>query len=82
MKRKESKKLTKHTMMLYEGQIDTLQEFHPRLGAAKVIRTLIDDHIRSVKEGVARKIDPPEPTKLKIEEILPTEEESFDVGHG
>lgn len=69
MKRKESAPLTKHTIKLYSGQLDKLQELHPRLGASKVIRTLIDDHIRSVEEGVAKSMEPPK-SDIKLEEIL------------
>lgn len=71
MQRKETQPLTKHTLNLYEGQLDKLQELHPRLGAAKVIRTLVDDHIRSVAEGVAQRMEPVPPTRVAIEEILP-----------
>ncbi len=70
MQRKETKPITKHTLNLYAGQLDKLQELHPRLGAAKVIRTLIDDHIRRQEEGLAQ-ISPPIPeATLKLEEIL------------
>lgn len=70
MKRKEDRPITKHTLNLYAGQLDKLQELHPRLGAAKVIRTLIEDHIRSNAEGAAQRFDPiPEPN-VKLEDIL------------
>lgn len=70
MKRKETAPLTKHTLNLYEGQLDKLQELHPRLGAAKVIRTLIDDHLRNVAEGAAQRFEPVPETQVKLEEIL------------
>lgn len=70
MKRKEDKPMTKHTLNLYEGQMERLQELHPRLGAAKVIRTLVDDHIRAADERFAQGAHPvPTPT-VKLEEIL------------
>ena len=70
MKRKEDRPISKHTLNLYAGQLDKLQELHPRLGAAKVIRTLVDDHIRSVAEGAAQKFDPiPEPN-VELKELL------------
>lgn len=70
MKRKEDLPITKHTLNLYAGQLDRLQELHPRLGAAKVIRELVKDHIRAVEEGLAQKpFAPPTPT-VKLEEIL------------
>lgn len=70
MKRKESRPITKHTLNLYKGQLDKLQELHPRLGAAKVIRTLVDDHIRSVDEGAAQRFAPVPETEINLEEIL------------
>jgi hypothetical protein len=71
MKRKEDRPISKHTLNLYEGQLDKLQELHPRLGAAKVIRTLVDDHIRSVAEGLNQISDPLPIPNVNIEEILP-----------
>jgi hypothetical protein len=70
MKRKESRPISKHTLNLYEGQLDKLQELHPRLGAAKVIRTLIEDHIRSIEEGVAQVVEPVPELNVKLEDIL------------
>lgn len=71
MKRKEDRPISKHTLNLYEGQLDKLQELHPRLGAAKVIRTLVDDHIRSVAEGLNQIAEPLPIPNVDIEEILP-----------
>ncbi len=71
MKRKEDRPITKHTLNLYAGQLDQLQALHPRLGAAKVIRTLVDDHIRSVAEGAAQRFEPIPESNVSIEEILP-----------
>jgi hypothetical protein len=70
MKRREDRPITKHTLNLYAGQLDKLQEMHPRLGAAKVIRTLIEDHIRSVAEGVAQRIEPIPEANVQLEELL------------
>lgn len=71
MKRKEDRPISKHTLNLYSGQLDKLQELHPRLGAAKVIRTLVDDHIRSVNEGAAQRFEPIPEATVEIEDILP-----------
>ena len=70
MIRKEDHKITKHTINLFEGQLDKLQELHPRFGAAKVIRTLIEDHIRSVAEGSAQRFAPIPETTATLEDIL------------
>lgn len=71
MKRKEDRPISKHTLNLYTGQLDKLQELHPRLGAAKVIRTLVDDHIRSVDEGLNKIAEPFPELNINLEEILP-----------
>jgi len=71
MKRKEDRPISKHTLNLYTGQLDKLQELHPRLGAAKVIRELVDAHIRSVAEGHNQVAEPIPVPNVNIEEILP-----------
>jgi hypothetical protein len=69
MKRKEDKPLTKHTLNLYEGQVEKLQTLHPRLGSAFVIRKLIDKHIVEAETLAAEAV--PEPrVDMKVEEIL------------
>lgn len=69
MKRKSDKPLTKHTLNLYEGQAEKLQTLHPRLGAAFVIRKLIDKHIADV-EGQAASVAPEPPAiDATIEEL-------------
>ena len=68
MKRKEDQPLTKHTLNLYEGQLDKLQELHPRLGAAKVIRMLIKKHLDDVDGAMA--FGPVPAMPVKLEEIL------------
>lgn len=70
MQRKETKPITKHTLNLYAGQMDKLQTLHPRLGAAKVIRTLIDDHIRTAEEGAAQIAQPIPEVTISLEELL------------
>ena len=69
MKRKSDKPLSKHTLNLYVGQMDKLNELHPRLGAALVIRKLIDKHIGDV-EGKAASVAPEPPAlDATIEEL-------------
>ena len=70
MKRKEDRPISKHTLNLYAGQMDKLQELHPRLGGAKVIRELVDAHIRSVAEGHNQIAEPLPTPNVAIEEIL------------
>lgn len=68
MKRKSDKPLSKHTLNLYEGQAEKLQELHPRLGAAYVIRKLIEKHIAEAETLAAEAV--PEPTvDFNVEEI-------------
>ncbi len=70
MKRREDKPISKHTLNLYKGQLDMLQELHPRLGAAKVIRTLIQDHIRKHQEGAEQQFEPIPAANVELKEIL------------
>lgn len=69
MKRKEDKPLTKHTLNLFEGQVEKLQTLHPRLGSAKVIRILIDKHIETTETAAATAVPAPE-AQVTVEEIL------------
>ena len=69
MIRKENKPVTKHTLNLYAGQVETLQSFYPRVGAAYIIRRLIDKHIEELKDKAEIAI--PEPTlTATVEELL------------
>lgn len=70
MKRKAERPLTKHTLNLFEGQMDKLQSLHSRLGAAAVIRKLIDNHIERAEAAAAEAVPAPQPT-MQVEEILP-----------
>jgi hypothetical protein len=51
--------ITRHHVSLYEGQYARLQNMHPDLGAAAVIRKLVDDFLR--------RHDTPQPVKLEVE---------------
>lgn len=68
MKRKAEKPLTKHTLNLFEGQAEKLQTLHPRLGAAHVIRVLIDKHIAEAERLAAQAVPAPE-VNFNVEEI-------------
>ena len=70
MKRKSDRPLSKHTLNLFKGQMEWLQDNHGRLGAALVIRTLVEDHIRQTVEGVAQRMEPIPESKVNVEEIL------------
>lgn len=70
MKKQEDRPLTKHTVNLYEGQFDKLCELHPRLGGAKVIRTLLDDYLRQIAEKTAQVLPPIPATQVDIKEII------------
>lgn len=68
MKRKAEKPLSKHTLNLFEGQAEKLQELHPRLGAAYVIRKLIDKHIAEAEKLAAEAVPEPQ-VEFDVEEI-------------
>lgn len=69
MRRKETKPLSKHTLNLFEGQAEKLQELHPRLGAAYVIRKLIDKHIADAEAMAAAAVPAPAATEFSVEDI-------------
>lgn len=56
MLRKEEYPLEKITVMLREGDFKWLQEVHPRLGAAKVVRYLIIKHRERVEARAEQRI--------------------------
>ena len=69
MKRRAEKPLTKHTLNLFEGQVEKLQQLHPRLGSAHVIRLLIDKHIERAEAAAAEAIPAPPTLELNVEDI-------------
>lgn len=58
MRKKEARPLTKHTMNLFEGDFERLRQLHGRLGAGKVVRELIQGHIRRVENTVEQNAAP------------------------
>ncbi len=50
MRRKEDFPLEKVTLALYNGDFARLRDLHPRLGASKVVRTLVRKHIREIED--------------------------------
>jgi len=69
VKRKEEKPLSKHTLNLYAGQAERLQTLHPRLGAAYVIRKLIDKHIAEAEAQAALANPVPIAPDFNVEEL-------------
>ncbi len=68
MKRKESRPLKQHSLNLFEGQFDWLQARFPRAGAAKIIRTLIDQFIEKQETEAATAV--PEPAiEVTLEDL-------------
>lgn len=68
MKRKETKPVTKHTLNLFEGQVEKLQALYPRMGAAFAIRRIIDKHLEEVEAKAAEAV--PEPKiDFTVEEL-------------
>lgn len=55
MRRMEREPLARHSIKLFSGDFETLQDLHPRLGAGKVVRELVRSHILKAKEAVAQK---------------------------
>jgi hypothetical protein len=70
MKRRESRPITKHTLNLFAGQLDKLQELHPRLGAARVVRQLVENHIIAATAGTAKALEEVPVDVKAVEDIL------------
>lgn len=57
MKRKSDIPLQKHTLNLFRGEFDRLQEIYGLTGASAVIRTLIHNHLKRCEEKIARRME-------------------------
>jgi hypothetical protein len=58
MRRREDFAITKHTLNLYEGHYEYLQNYYgTRIGAAKVIRDLVRDHVKALESKRLRRLD-------------------------
>lgn len=55
MRRKEDHPLEKVTMLLYKGDFIKLQMLHSDMGASKVVRKLIRQHLNVVEERLISK---------------------------
>lgn len=69
MKRKETKPVTKHTLNLFEGQVEKMQALYPRNGAAWAIRRVIDEHISKIEASAEAAVPEPAAT-VTVEELL------------
>jgi hypothetical protein len=57
MKRREDRPITKHTLNLYAGDYEKLQDLYSaRVGAAKIVRDLVRAHIRMIEENAAQRV--------------------------
>lgn len=56
----EERELQKHTLNLFKGDYEKLQSYYPDLGAAAVIRRIIDTYIKQLEE-------PSDVSKLNIQ---------------
>lgn len=54
--RKSKDALQKHTLQLFEGDYSKLQDLHPEVGAAAVIRTIIRQYIAKMSPPVEMKL--------------------------
>jgi len=52
IKMSEREPVHKHTVNLYEGDFQRLQDLYPDLGAGIVVRKLVRKHIKSVEKNV------------------------------
>jgi hypothetical protein len=55
MRRREDFALRRHTLNLFEGDFERLQTIHgTRIGASKVIRDLIREHLKDIDRKATR----------------------------
>lgn len=74
MKRSEDKAISKHTLNLYAGDYQEIQNIYgTRIGAAKIIRDLVRVHIRKIKEGAEQKTELIDDIEIDLSTIIPTE---------
>ena len=57
MKRREDFPLMKVTLNLYDGDFQRLQALYPRIGASKVIRTLVHSHLKDINDKTTVRIN-------------------------
>jgi len=68
MPKKSKEGLTKHTLFLFEGDMDELRTLHPHQSAAEIIRALVRSYIKSVRAKIERE-DGETHVNLRIEDI-------------
>lgn len=59
MRRKEDKSIEKVTLNLFKGDFRQIQEWEPRLGAAKIVRELVNAYVareRMKREAAAQEV--------------------------
>jgi hypothetical protein len=57
MRRREDYAISKHTLNLYSGDYEELQRLYgTRIGAAKVIRSLVRDHLKEIRAAADRRL--------------------------
>lgn len=49
---KTNEDLTKHTLMLFTGDYGRIQELHPEISAAKVIRSIIRAYVKKIDPAI------------------------------
>ena len=58
MRRREDKAINKHTLNLYAGDYEKLQAIYgTRIGAAKIIRDMIHNHIKRIENEAEQKVN-------------------------
>lgn len=48
MAKKSNEPLKKHTMLLYDGDYERLQDLYPEVGASIIIRKIVRDYLNKV----------------------------------
>ena len=62
MPRLSDEPLHKHTLLLFEGDYNRLQEIYPEVGAAVIIRQLVRGHIKKFEKST-------DPSTVKLQDF-------------
>lgn len=66
--RRDDRPLEKHTINLFKGDLQKVQEYFPRPGASKIIRDLVHNFIKRT-EAAAQKDRPALALELKDDDL-------------
>lgn len=66
-KRKETAKIAKVTLNLYESDWEFLKEQHSRIGAGKAVRMIVQGHVERLRKTIAERQPPVKGLEVEME---------------